>query len=162
MLAAEEVAGAAQDSAQGALCPCAVQTDVPCPRRTGVSAAACGQPSSVQSIAVGDQYAELMTADGVCPCEVDHARVLGVSPFKNGPGEIRDMNQAPDVTGEEHTAASPSGQVVGKDLVHGATATDNQRGASEDGVRGDPANRRFGSGLRGPYGVMGSGRADSL
>ncbi|KOT91080.1 hypothetical protein ADK86_24290 [Streptomyces sp. NRRL F-5755] len=81
---------------------------------------------------------------------MDDARVLGVSQLKNGPGEVGDMNRAPDVIGEEHPVAPPGGQIVDEHLVHGATITDNQRGASDDGVRGDQSDRRFGSGLRGP------------
>lgn len=102
-----------------------------------------------------------MAADRVWSCEVAHACVIGGGQLEDGLSEVGDVNGAPDVIGEQHRIASPGGQIVDECLVHGATVADDQRGASDDGGRGDQADRRFGADFAALYGVTGSGVADS-
>ncbi|GGU65607.1 hypothetical protein GCM10010211_33490 [Streptomyces albospinus] len=91
-----------------------------------------------------------MTVDGIRSREVAHACPAGGGQLKNGPGEVGDVNRAPDLIGEQHAISSPGGQVVDECLMRGAAVADDQRGAGDDGGRGEQADRRFGRRLRGP------------
>jgi hypothetical protein len=106
--------------------PSAVQADVKRPRGTSVGAAADGQCGGVQSIAAGDQDAELIAADRIWPGKVAHACVIGGGQLENGSGEVGDMNGTPDFIGEQHAISSPGGQIVDECLVRRADTSEDQ------------------------------------
>ncbi len=69
----------------------AVKTHVEGSRQRGVGSRPGGQPRGVQPFALGDQSAEVATAERLQPGEVEHPRCIGQREFQERGSQVLDM-----------------------------------------------------------------------
>lgn len=98
--------GTAELGSQSGLGLGAVETDPDRTRNGGVGPPAGGQDQVVDTVAVGDELAEFVAADRIGASHVLDSGIPGIGQLQKRRGQVRDVDRAAQVVGEEDTTAA--------------------------------------------------------